>query len=65
MSRAQDEATHRPSSLQPAVQSVMLQPGILDQLQDAVFTTDLQGIVTSYNQGAERYGVAPKEQDRQ
>ncbi len=38
----------------------MLQAGILDQLRDAVFTTDLQGFVTSYNQGAERYGVAPK-----
>ncbi len=42
--------------LQPGI----LQPGILDQLQDAVFTTDLQGIITSCNRGADRYGFAPK-----
>ena len=39
----------------------VIQPGILDHLQDAVFTADLQGIVTSCNQGVERYGFAPKE----
>jgi PAS domain S-box-containing protein len=38
-----------------------IQPGILDQLQDAVFTTDLQGIITSCNQGVDRYGFRPKE----
>jgi two-component system, NtrC family, response regulator AtoC len=38
----------------------MLQPGILDQMQDAVFTADLQGIITSCNQGADRYGSAHK-----
>src|SRR5271169_1343947 len=38
-----------------------LQPGILDQLQDAVFTADLHGIITSCNQGVTRYGFAPKE----
>lgn len=38
----------------------LLQPGILDQLRDAVFTADLQGIITSRNQGADRYGLAPK-----
>jgi len=42
--------------LQPA-----LQPGILDQLQDAVFTADLHGIITSCNQGVSRYGFVPKE----
>jgi PAS domain S-box-containing protein len=36
-------------------------PGILDQLQDAVFTTDLQGIITSCNQGIDRYGFAAKD----
>src|ERR1700694_2773411 len=36
-------------------------PGILDQLQDAVFTTDLQGVITSCNQGVERYGFAAKD----
>ena len=35
-------------------------PEILDQLQDAVFTADLQGIITSCNQGADRYGSARK-----
>lgn len=39
----------------------VLQPGILDQLQDAVFTTDLHGIITSCNQGVGQYGFAPKE----
>jgi transcriptional regulator with PAS, ATPase and Fis domain len=38
-----------------------IQPGILDQLQDAVFTTDLQGIITSCNQGVDRYAFAPKD----
>src|ERR1700730_13533192 len=38
-----------------------IQPGILDQVQDAVFTTDLQGIITSCNQGVDRYGFAPKD----
>ena len=38
-----------------------IQPGILDQLQDAVFTTDLQGIITTCNQGVDRYGFAPKD----
>jgi PAS domain S-box-containing protein len=39
----------------------ILPPGILDQLQDAVFTTDLHGIITSCNQGVDRYGYAPKD----
>ena len=38
-----------------------IQPGILDQLQDAVFTTDLHGIITSCNQGVDRYGFRPKD----
>src|SRR6267378_2897473 len=36
-------------------------PGILDQLQDAVFTTDLNGIITSCNRGVNRYGFEVKE----
>jgi len=36
----------------------LLPHGILDQLQDSVFTTDLQGIVTSCNRSADRSGVA-------
>jgi PAS domain S-box-containing protein len=46
--------------LSPGVQPG-IQPGILDQLQDAVFTTDLHGIITSCNQAADRYGFAAKE----
>ena len=49
------------SSLQNALQQHALQPGILDQLQDAVFTTDLSGIITGCNRGVGRYGFAPKE----
>ncbi|MFZ0797497.1 MAG: sigma 54-interacting transcriptional regulator [Terriglobales bacterium] len=49
-------ASIQTGKLQPGI----LEPGILDQLQDAVFTTDLQGIVTSSNQGADRYGFASK-----
>src|ERR1700690_3012396 len=41
--------------------SSVLQPGVLDQLQDAVFTTDLHGIITSCNRGADRYGSMPKD----
>jgi transcriptional regulator with PAS, ATPase and Fis domain len=36
---------------------ILLQPGILDQLQDAVFTTDLGGVISSVNEGCGRYGL--------
>jgi PAS domain S-box-containing protein len=45
-------STLQPGTLQPSI----LHTGILDQLQDAVFTADLQGIITGWNQGATRYG---------
>jgi len=38
----------------------VLPPGILDQLRDAVFTRP-QGIITSLNQGVDRYGFVPKD----
>jgi len=41
--------------------AAILQAGILDQLQDAVFTTDLHGVITGCNQGVGRYGFAPKD----
>src|SRR5450631_579528 len=41
--------------------TAMIQPGILDQLQDAVFTADLHGIIISCNHGVDRYGFAPKD----
>src|SRR6266436_5755229 len=44
------------SNIQPGIQ-----PGILDQLQDAIFTTDLNGIITSCNRGVNRYGFEAKE----
>ncbi|MGB8011912.1 MAG: sigma 54-interacting transcriptional regulator [Terriglobales bacterium] len=37
------------------------QAGIPDQLQDAVFTTDLGGVITSCSQGADRHGFLPKD----
>jgi transcriptional regulator with PAS, ATPase and Fis domain len=40
----------------PTKDQFLLQPGILDQTQDAVFTTDLSGVITSINQGCQRYG---------
>ena len=39
----------------------VLQGGVLDQLQDAVFTTDMHGVITSCNQGVSRYGFTPAE----
>src|ERR1039458_582382 len=38
-----------------------LTPEILDQLQDAVLTTSLEGVITSCNLGLGRYGYAPEE----
>jgi transcriptional regulator with PAS, ATPase and Fis domain len=32
--------------------------GVLNQLQDSVFTTDLSGTITSVNSGSDRYGFA-------
>ena len=61
-SRAGDSSARAgEASPQHALQQHALQPGILDQLQDAVFTTDLRGIITSCNQGVGRYGFAPEE----
>jgi PAS domain S-box-containing protein len=39
---------------------LILEHGIRDLLQDAVFTTDLQGIITSCNRGIDRYGYVPE-----
>jgi PAS domain S-box-containing protein len=39
----------------------VLQPGIFDQLHDAVITTDLQGNITACNKGVSLYGYAPEE----
>jgi transcriptional regulator with PAS, ATPase and Fis domain len=48
------------ADIQPSVPPV-LPAGVLDQLQDAVFTADIHGIITSCNQGVVRYGFAPTE----
>ena len=66
MERAPKSATgsracHGSARAGEAILQTVLQPGILDQLQDAVFTADLQGIITSCNQGVDRYGFAPKD----
>src|SRR4029077_1167288 len=53
-------APAREASLHPG-NRLGIQPGVLDQLQDVVFTTDLQGIITSCNQGIDRYGFAAKD----
>jgi PAS domain S-box-containing protein len=39
----------------------ILQPEVFDQLRDAVFIADLHGIITSCNQGVDRYGLAPED----
>jgi PAS domain S-box-containing protein len=36
-------------------------PDILDQLQDAVFTADLGGVITGCNRAVDRYGYVPEE----
>jgi PAS domain S-box-containing protein len=54
-------ACHISTRAGEAILLPVLQPGILDQLQDAVFTTDLHGIITNCNQGVSRYGFAVKE----
>ena len=66
MERAPKSATgsracHGSARAGEAILQTVLPPGILDQLQDAVFTADLQGIITSCNQGVDRYGFAPKD----
>ena len=55
------QACHGSARAGEAIVQTVLPPGILDQLQDAVFTADLHGIITSCNQGVDRYGYAPKD----
>jgi PAS domain S-box-containing protein len=40
---------------------LLLSPSVLDQLQDTIFTADLEGTFTSCNQGVSRYGLTPQE----
>ena len=44
-----------------AVLCASLSTDILDQIQDAVFTTDLRGVITGCNQAVSRYEYAPEE----
>jgi len=39
-----------------AAHGLKLRPNILDQLDDAVFAMDLQGVITGCNKGVDRYG---------
>ena len=41
--------------------NLLLPPGVLDQLQDTIFTTDLEGTFISCNQGVSRYGFTTQE----
>src|SRR6202158_5119607 len=54
-------ACHAAAPALEAMLSPGIHRGILEQLQDAVFTTDLQGLITSCNQGIDRYGFAQKD----
>src|SRR3977135_1191354 len=45
----------------PAEVETTIQAGILDQLQDSVLTTDLQGNITACNKGVSLYGYVPEE----
>jgi PAS domain S-box-containing protein len=58
-----DEKSVRPERGRrlPAEVETILQAGILDQLQDAVLTTDLQGNITACNKGVSLYGYVPEE----
>jgi len=53
-------ACHAAAPARDAMLSPGIPPGILDQLQDAVFTTDLDGIITRCNESVDRYGFAAK-----
>ncbi len=44
-----------------AVLCANLSTDILDQIQDAVFTTDLRGVITGCNQAVSRYEYTPEE----
>jgi transcriptional regulator with PAS, ATPase and Fis domain len=41
----------------PGTSELLIQPGILDQSEDALFTADLSGVITSVNKGGSRYGL--------
>ena len=60
------EKTRKPASgyASQATSAVLygnLSPGILDQLQDVVFATDLGGTITGCNRAISRYGYTPEE----
>ncbi len=49
------------SAVLSANPSASFSPHILDQIQDAIFSTDLQGAITGCNRGVSRYGYKPEE----
>ena len=61
MAKTQKPASSSGSCPAPAFVGASFPPDILDQLQDAVFTTDLQGIITACNRGVKRYGYTPED----
>lgn len=58
---AKSATASRTSRSQVGTASALIEPGVLDRLQDAIFTADLQGMITSCNRGVSRYGFAPED----
>jgi PAS domain S-box-containing protein len=61
MVKTQKSASGSGSCPAPAFVGSSFPSDILDQLQDAVFATDLQGVITSCNRAVKRYGYTPEE----
>jgi PAS domain S-box-containing protein len=61
MERALKSASGHATSSDSTAACASLCPTIFDQLQDAVLTTDLQGVITACNQAVNRYGYTPEE----
>jgi PAS domain S-box-containing protein len=57
----QDQKAVGGPASRPRRSECTLQPAILDQLQDAVITTDLQGNITACNKGVRLYGYSPED----
>ena len=55
------DSSHGGQLASTAVLFASLSPDILNQMQDAVFTTDLRGVITGCNQAVSRYEYAAEE----
>ncbi len=54
-------AESRTGHSSPRAGEAILEPGIPKPLPDAIFTTDLHGVITSCSEGVDRYGFAPSD----